>query len=162
MLIGPSPCYIDYLPEYVGGFARKDVEDLLDMMDKNYVGWAHYLAGTAMQNAERPNLAQELEESFCSTDPVLARRFAEATFLSDNRDDLSQVPIPSLILQCSEDLIAPDSVGDYLHRHIPKSQFKQMHATGHCPHMSHPQETVTLIKNYLNSVNTPHYHLATA
>lgn len=151
ILVGPSPRYINDHPDYVGGFERKDIEGLLDTMDKNYVGWAQFLAPVIMKNAERPELSKELEESFCSTDPKLARKFAEVTFFSDNRDDLKRLRVPSLILQCSEDAIAPDAVGEYLHRTIPNSEFMKMDATGHCPHMSHPEETIALIKKYLVS-----------
>jgi sigma-B regulation protein RsbQ len=104
-----------------------------------------------MKNPDYPELAQELEESFCSTDPKIARRFAEATFFSDNRSDLAEVRVPSLIMQCSDDAIAPLEVGDYLHRHLPGSTLRVMQATGHCPHMSHPDETIRLIKEYLTT-----------
>jgi len=104
-----------------------------------------------MKNPEHPELGKELTDSFCSTDPIIARRFAEATFYGDNRKDLPGVNVPSLILQCSDDMVAPLAVGEYLHRHIPNSTMKVMHATGHCPHMSHPEETVALIKEFLNA-----------
>ncbi len=149
ILVGPSPCYINERPDYLGGFERDDIEGLLHMMDKNYLGWASYLAPVVMRHPERPELSAELEQSFCSTDPVIARRFAEATFLSDNRRDLPKVPVPSLVLQCSEDLIAPVEVGQYVHRNLPRSTFRQLRATGHCPHMSHPEETVEAIRQYL-------------
>jgi sigma-B regulation protein RsbQ len=149
IMIGPSPRYINEAPDYVGGFERADIEGLLDTMDRNYVGWANYLAPVIMKNPDRPELAEELEESFCSTDPKFARQFAEVTFFSDNRKDLSQVRVPSLILQCSEDLIAPHAVGEYVHRNVPDSTLRVMTATGHCPHMSHPEETVRLMKEYL-------------
>lgn len=149
ILVGPSPCYINDPPAYVGGFERADIEGLLDVMEKNYIGWANFLAPVVMKNQERPELTRELEESFCSTDPRIARRFAEATFFSDNRSDVPRVTIPSLIMQCSEDAIAPLGVGDYLHRHLPQSTLRVMKATGHCPHMSHPDETIQIIKEYL-------------
>ena len=149
VLIGPSPRYINEAPDYVGGFERDDIEGLLETMEKNYIGWANHLAPAIMANPERPELAQELTESFCSTDPVIARRFAEVTFLSDNRADLAQVTVPSLILQCSADMIAPPEVGEYVHRHLPLSTLRVMSATGHCPHMSHPEETIRAIKDYL-------------
>lgn len=151
ILIGPSPRYIND-SEYVGGFERADIEGLLDTMERNYLGWASFLTPIIMKNPERPELAQELEASFCSIDPEISRRFAEATFFADNRDDLSRVRIPSFILQCSEDAIAPTTVGEYTHRHLEGSAFRVMEATGHCPHMSHPQETVRLIKEYLAGV----------
>ena len=150
VLIGPSPCYVNDPPDYHGGFERADIEGLLDLMDKNYIGWASFLAPVVVKNPERPEIARELEESFCSTDPRVARRFAETTFLSDNRGDLSRVRVPSLIMQCSEDAIAPAEVGEYLRRNLPGSAFRQLEATGHCPHMSHPEETVRVIKEYLD------------
>jgi sigma-B regulation protein RsbQ len=106
-----------------------------------------------MKNPDRPELGEELTESFCSTDPVIARRFAEATFLADNRQDLSRVTVPSLILQCSNDMVAPETVGRYLKSELAQSTLRVMKATGHCPHMSHPQETVALIKEYLLSAH---------
>ena len=150
VLIGPSPRYINDA-DYVGGFDRADIDGLLETMEKNYIGWANYLAPVIMANADRPELATELAESFCSTDPVIARRFAEVTFLSDNRDDLADVSVPSLILQCSADIIAPPEVGEYVHRHLPLSTLRVMSATGHCPHMSHPEETIREMKDYLSA-----------
>lgn len=154
ILVGPSPRYIND-EGYVGGFERRDIEELLDTMDKNYIGWANFLAPAIMKNPERPELATELTESFCSTDPVIARRFAEATFFADNRGDLRKVKVPSLVLQCSEDIIAPDSVGDYLHRELPGSTLRNLAATGHCPHMSHPEETIAAIKAFLSEAGAP-------
>jgi sigma-B regulation protein RsbQ len=149
ILVGPSPRYVNDPPEYLGGFERADIEGLLEMMDKNYIGWANFLAPAIMKNPDRPELGEELTESFCSTDPVIARRFAEATFFADNRADLAAVRIPSLIMQCSEDLIAPREVGEYLHRQLAGSTLRVMRATGHCPHMSDPEETIEVIKEYL-------------
>jgi sigma-B regulation protein RsbQ len=149
VLIGPSPRYINDAPDYFGGFERSDIEGLLETMDKNYLGWANHLAPAIMANGDRPELGAELTESFCSTDPVIARRFAEATFFSDNREDLQKVAIPSLVLQCSDDIIAPTAVGEYVHRQTPRSTFRQMRATGHCPHMSAPEETIALMREFL-------------
>jgi sigma-B regulation protein RsbQ len=148
VLIGPSPRYIND-SGYVGGFERADIESLLDTMERNYLGWASFLTPVIMKNPDRPELTKELEASFCSTDPEIARRFAEATFYADNRADLSKVRLPSLVLQCSEDAIAPPEVGEYMHRHLNGSTFRVMEATGHCPHMSHPEETIRLMKEYL-------------
>ena len=152
LMIGPSPRYIND-GDYVGGFERPDLEGLLDMMDKNYIGWAQFLAPVIMKNGDRPELEAELEESFCSTDPKIARRFAEATFFADNRADVATVKVPSLIMQCSEDAIAPPEVGNYLRREMPGSTFQQMKATGHCPHLSHPEETIDVMRQYLASTS---------
>ena len=149
VMVGPSPCYIN-TDGYKGGFERKDIEGLLETMEKNYIGWANFLAPNIMGHKDRPELGEELTESFCTTDPVIARQFAEATFFSDNRNDLNKVTVPSLILQCSEDIIAPLEVGEYLNKTLPNSTLKIMNATGHCPHMSAPEETITLIKDYLS------------
>lgn len=151
LMVGPSPCYINDPPNYVGGFDRDDIVGLLDLMEKNYIGWANYLAPAVMKNSEQPELTAELEASFCSTDPVIARRFAEATFFADNRRDLAHVKVPSLIMQCSEDAIAPVEVGQYLHQALPDSTLTVLSATGHCPHMSHPEETIRTMKEYLAS-----------
>jgi sigma-B regulation protein RsbQ len=151
ILIGPSPKYINDLPEYIGGFEKKDLEDLLHTMDNNYIGWASFLAPVIMKNPDKPELSKELEDSFCSTDPKIARKFAEVTFFSDNRKDLPHLKVPSLILQCSEDAIAPDEVGAYVAKNIPGSEFRKMKATGHCPHMSHPEETIELINEYITA-----------
>lgn len=148
VMVGPSPRYIND-EGYVGGFERADIEGLLETMDRNYIGWANFLAPAIMQNADRPELGAELTESFCSTDPVIARRFAETTFFSDNRADLADMRVPSLILQCSEDIIAPLEVGEYLARTLPGSTLRVMRATGHCPQMSAPDETIALVKEYL-------------
>jgi len=150
ILIGPSPRYINE-GTYVGGFERKDIEGLFEMMDRNFIGWANFLAPAVMKNPDRPELAEELNASFCSTDPVIARRFAEATFLADNRADLARVTTPSLVLQCADDTIAPDAVGEYVSAQMRNSTLRRMRATGHCPHMSHPEETVALIEEYLAS-----------
>ncbi len=152
IMVGPSPCYLNG-ENYVGGFEKKDIDGLLDMMDKNYIGWANFLAPNIMGNPERAYLGEELTQSFCSTDPVIARRFAEATFLSDNRADLQYNKIDTLILQCSEDMVAPLEVGIYLAGHLPHSTLKVMKATGHCPHMSHPGEVIQLMQAFL-STNT--------
>jgi len=151
VMVGPSARYIND-PPYVGGFERADIEGLLDTMEKNFIGWANFLAPAVMKNPDRPELSAELEQSFCSTDPIIARRFAEATFFADNREDLPSVRVPSLIMQCSDDMIAPLAVGDYLKDALPNSTLRVLHATGHCPHMSHPEETIAVIREYLTGV----------
>ena len=152
VMVGPSPRYVND-DGYVGGFERKDIEGLLETMERNYIGWANFLAPAIMKNPDRPELGQELEASFCSTDPIIARRFAEATFFSDNRADLAAVSVPSLVMQCSDDMIAPLDVGDYLKRSLPGSTLRVLRATGHCPHMSHPAETIDVIRDYLATRN---------
>lgn len=151
ILLVPSPCYINHPPDYTGGFEREDLEGLFEMMDKNFIGWASFLAPVVMKNPERPELGAELEESFCSTDPKIARNFAEATFYSDNRADLEKIEAPSLIVQVTDDAVAPVSVGEFMHEKMPNSRLVLMDASGHCPHMSHPRETIEIVKNYLKS-----------
>jgi sigma-B regulation protein RsbQ len=148
VMIGPSPSYIND-GGYIGGFERHDIEGLLDTMEKNYIGWANFLAPGIMGNKERPELGEELTESFCTTDPIIARQFAKATFFSDNRKDLHKLQLPTLVLQCSEDIIAPQEVGKYVAQQLPNAQLRIMKASGHCPHMSAPEETIRLINEYL-------------
>jgi sigma-B regulation protein RsbQ len=149
VLVGPSPCYVDE-GDYVGGFSRGDIDELLDALDSDYLGWSAAMAPTIMGNPDRPELGEELTESFCATDPDISRQFARVTFLSDNRADLPLVPVPALVLQCSEDPIAPTVVGEYVHRHLPDSDFVQLAATGHCPNLSAPAETVAAIEAFLS------------
>lgn len=150
IMVGPSPYYLNDPPSYAGGFEQSDLEGLIEMMEKNYIGWANFLAPIIMKNPERPELTEELEESFCSTDPIIARNFAKATFFSDNRQDLPKATVPSLIMQCSEDAIAPNTVGEYVHQHMPQSTLKYMKAIGHCPHLSHPEEVIRMVQEYLS------------
>ena len=148
VLVGPSPCYIND-GDYVGGFSRGDIEGLLDSLDSNYLGWSSTMAPAIMGNRDRPELAEELTNSFCRTDPDIAKHFARVTFLSDNRADLPRVRTRSLVLQCSEDMIAPEVVGRYVHQHLPDSELMLLQATGHCPNLSAPEETVAAMKLFL-------------
>ena len=148
VLVGPSPRYIDE-EGYTGGFAREDIEELLDSLDSNFLGWSSAMAPAIMGNPDRPELGQELTESFCRTDPDIAARFARVTFLSDNREDLATVAVPTLVLQCSDDVIAPAAVGEYVHRAIPGSRLVRMAATGHCPNLSAPEETIDAIRAFV-------------
>jgi sigma-B regulation protein RsbQ len=148
VLVGPSPCYIDD-EGYTGGFARVEIEELLESLDSNYLGWSSATAPMIMGNADRPELGDELTNSFCRTDPEIARQFARVTFLSDNRGDLPRVKVRSLVLQCSQDIIAPDAVGEYVHGSLPDSELVRLRATGHCPNLSAPEETVRAIKAFL-------------
>lgn len=148
VLVGPSPRYIND-GDYHGGFTRQQVNELLEFLDSNHMGWSQAMAPAIMGNADRPELSEELTNSFCKTDPEIAKHFARATFMADNRADLDQVKVPSLILQCADDVIAPVSVGHYLHAKLPHSQLVLMKATGHCPNLSHPEETVSSIRPFL-------------
>jgi sigma-B regulation protein RsbQ len=149
ILVGPSPRYIND-GDYVGGFGRQDIDGLLDFLESNYMGWAAAMAPVIMGNPERPELGAELTGSFCRTDPDIAREFARVTFLSDNRADLARVRTPSLILQCSEDAIAPQAVGEYVHANVVASELMLLKATGHCPNLSAPEETIAAMKAYLS------------
>lgn len=148
VLLGPSPRYIDD-EGYTGGFTRGDIEELLDSLDSNYLGWSSAMAPVIMGNEDRPELGEELTNSFCRADPEIAAHFARVTFLSDNRADLARVSTRSLILQCSQDAIAPEAVGAYVHRHLAGSRLVQMRATGHCPNLSAPEETIAAIRSFL-------------
>ncbi len=148
VMVGPSPRYVDDAG-YRGGFSRADIAGLLDALDSNHLGWSAQLAPVIMGNPDRPELSEELTNSFCRTDPDIAREFARVTFLSDNRADLAGVTVPTLVLQCSDDVIAPDGVGEYVHRQIPGSVLTRLSATGHVPHLSAPEETVAAIRAFL-------------
>lgn len=148
IFLGPSPRYLND-KDYNGGFEREDLEGLFEMMDKNYLGWSQAVAPSFMGNAERPELGVRLTNSFCATDPAIARQFAKVTFLGDNRNDIGKLTVPSLILQCTNDIVAPITVGQYMHKHMPQSTLIIMEATGHCPHMSAPAETIKAIKDYI-------------
>ncbi len=147
VLVGPSPRYIDG-DGYTGGFSREDIEELLESLDSNFLGWSSTMAPVIMGNPENPELGAELTESFCRTDPEIAAHFARVTFLSDNRADLAGVRVPTLVLQCSDDVIAPQGVGEYVHGAIPGSTFLQLEATGHCPNLSAPDETTAAIRSF--------------
>jgi len=148
IMIGPSPRYIDDAG-YVGGFSESQIHELLDFLDANHMGWSQAMAPVIMGNSDRPELGEELTNSFCRTDPDIAKKFARVTFLSDNRADLPRVAARSLVLQCSEDVIAPEAVGRYVHQHLPDSEYVLLQATGHCPNLSAPEETIAAMKAFL-------------
>ena len=148
VLVGPSPRYIDD-GEYVGGFSAAQIEELLDFLDTNHMGWSAAMAPVIMGNSDRPELGEELTNSFCRTDPDIAKHFARTTFMSDNRSDLAKVSTRSLILQCSEDAIAPACVGEYVHKHLKNSKLITLRATGHCPNLSAPHETIAAIRDFV-------------
>ena len=148
VLVGPSPRYIDD-GAYVGGFSEAQIHELLEFLDNNHMGWSQAMAPVIMGNPNRPELTDELTNSFCRTDPEIAKAFARTTFLSDNRADLEGVTTRTLVLQCSEYVIAPKVVGEYVHRKVPNSQLVLMKATGHCPNLSAPEETISAIRAFL-------------
>jgi sigma-B regulation protein RsbQ len=148
VLIGPSARYFDD-DGYVGGFTREDIDSLLDSMDANYLGWSSQMAPVIMGNTDRPELGEELTNSFCRTDPEIARQFARVTFTSDNRGDLAAVKIPSLVLQCSDDAIAPPPAVEFVAERLPDSRRVVLDAVGHCPNLSAPEETAAAIEEYL-------------
>lgn len=148
VLVGPSPRYINDTG-YFGGFEATDIERLIELSDDDFRDWSIQVASLAMGNTQRRELVDELAASFCRVDPAIARHFAHVTFSSDNRSDLEDVPAKVLILQCSDDAIAPDAVGRYVHAHIANSDFLQLRATGHCPNLSAPEETTSGIRAWL-------------
>ncbi|MFB8131055.1 alpha/beta fold hydrolase [Streptomyces mirabilis] len=146
ILLAPSPCFIDDpAAGYRGGFSGEDIDELLESLDANYLGWSGAMAPVIMGNPERPELGEELTNSFCRTDPDIARTFARVTFLSDNRDDLAKVTVPTLVAQCSSDAIAPPEVGTFVQSQIPGSRLVTLNATGHCPQLAAPEETAAAI-----------------
>lgn len=149
VLVAPSPCYIDDRG-YTGGFTRSDIDDLLASLSSNYLGWSREMAPVIMGNADQPELGEELTQSFCRADPAIAERFARATFLSDNRADLPHVTIPTLVMQSSDDLIAPMAVGEYVATAIPRSTLAVLDASGHCPNLSAPDEVVNALESFLS------------
>jgi sigma-B regulation protein RsbQ len=150
VLLGPNPCFVNHPPAYVGGFEKEDLEGLLDLMDQNYIGWANYLAPVVSAQDGQGSVTKELSESFCSTDPMVAKVFARTTFFSDNREDLPKVAVPSLILQHRNDSLAPISVGEYVHTHLVGSTFKVLDVHGHCAHMSAPQLVAEAMRGFID------------
>jgi sigma-B regulation protein RsbQ len=151
VLVAPSPRYLNDPPDYVGGFERADIEGLIDMMESNMLGWTNFLAPVVMGSQAEADMTQELKDSFCASDPYVTRRFALAAFLGDHRASLDAVKVPSLIIQCADDAIAPQSVGEYMHKHIQGSRLRVIDASGHCPHMTHPEQTIALIRDHLGT-----------
>jgi sigma-B regulation protein RsbQ len=148
IMVGPSPRYIDD-DGYIGGFTEKQIDELLEFLADNHMGWSAAMAPVIMGNADRPELGEELTNSFCRTDPDIAKEFARVTFNSDNRADLGKVTIPTLILQCSEDIIAPLAVGEYMRKQMPNSELVILKATGHCPNLSAPDEVISAMRSFV-------------
>ncbi|MFJ8745409.1 alpha/beta fold hydrolase [Embleya sp. NPDC127516] len=150
VMVAPSPRYIDE-DGYRGGFSADDIDELLESLESNYLGWSAAMAPVIMGNADRPELGEELTASFCATDPDMARVFARTTFLSDSRADLESVSLPTLVLECKQDVIAPREVGAYVHAAIPGSRLVTLEATGHCPQLSAPQATAGSIIDFVGA-----------
>ena len=148
VLVSPSPRYIDD-DGYRGGFTQAEIDELLDTMDDNYLGWSAHIAPVIMGVPDRPELGNELTSSFCRTDPEIARRFARTTFLSDNRADLDRLHLPTLVVQCRQDALAPVCVGEFVHDHLRSSELVVLDAVGHCPNLSAPDQLVGAIQRYL-------------
>ena len=148
VMIGPSARYVDD-HYYVGGFSEKQIDELLQFLESNHMGWSAQMAPAIMGNPDRPELGEELTNSFCRTDPEIAKAFARVTFKSDNRRDLAKIDVPTLILQCSEDIIASKAVGEFVHRNIPSSKIIFLEATGHCPNLSAPDEVIAAMRTFV-------------
>lgn len=150
VMVGPSPRYIDD-EGYAGGFAKEQIEELLTFLEENHLGWSAAMGPAIAGNPDRPEVGDKLTQSFCATDPEIAREFARVTFFSDNRDDLAKVPVRTLVLQCQQDIIAPETVGQFVHAHLPNSEYCLLDATGHCPNLSHPAEVTRAISDFLDA-----------
>ena len=150
VMVGPSARYIDD-DGYHGGFSESDIIEMLDSLDSNYLGWSSAMAPVIVGNPDRPQLGEELTASFCRTDPTIAKHFARVTFMSDNRDDLIKVTVPTLVLQCRSDVIAPVAVGEYVRDRLPNATYEVLDATGHCPNLSAPEATVAAIDSFIGA-----------
>lgn len=148
VMVGPSPCYLED-GDYHGGFTRADIDQMLDGVEADFFAWSATMAPVIAGNPDRPDYGQTLTATFCRSDPDAARQFARATFLSDNRRDLRDVRVPTLIMQCAEDPIAPTAVGEYVHSQIPDSRIVYLEARGHCPNLTAPDETAREIRAFL-------------
>jgi sigma-B regulation protein RsbQ len=148
VFIGPSPRYINE-PGYDGGIDHEDLEELLDVMDSNYMGWSQMVAPSIMGNQDRPGLGQDLAASFCAMDPDIARQFARITFTSDNRKDLEFLSIPSLTIQCKDDFLTSEYIAEYIHQHTTGNEIVLLPSSGHCPHLSDPAGVIKAIKSFI-------------
>lgn len=152
IMVAPSPCYLNH-GDYVGGFERKDIDELLEFLDSNFLDWSNKMAPAIMGLPGNLLLTEELTESFCRTDPDITRHFGRVTFMSDHRADVRLLAHPALVLQCREDILAPLSVGEWLDRNMQHSLLVVMNAIAHCPHLSAPDETIAAMQNYLNAAH---------
>lgn len=152
IMIGPSPCYINDA-EYFGGFTKTDIDELVDTLESNYLGWSSFITPVIIGNPDKPEFAEELNNSFCRMNPEIAKHFAKVTFLGDNRLDLPKVSTPSLIIQCHPDVIAPVKVGQYVSEKVQNGSYLQLEVTGHCPHLTAPDQTIEALKSYIEHYN---------
>lgn len=153
IMVTPSPCYIN-IGEYIGGFSTEDIDNLIEAVESNYLGWSSEITPAIMGNPEQPELAEELKESFCRNDPKIAKHFAKVTFTSDNRSDLDKSQTNTLVIQVANDFLVSPKVGEYVHKHLPKSKLEVLETFGHCPHMSNPDSTANSIITFLKeSIN---------
>ncbi|WP_158859216.1 alpha/beta fold hydrolase [Lunatibacter salilacus] len=152
VLIGPSPCYVNK-NGYVGGFTSQDIDELIETLESNYLGWSSYITPVIIGNPEMPEYSEELRNSFCNMNPEIAKHFAKVTFLGDNREDLQKVTIPTLIIQCHPDVIAPVVVGEFVHKEIPNSRYVLLNSSGHCPHLTSPDQVISSIHTFLTTDN---------
>lgn len=150
VLIGPSPCYINK-DNYYGGFTQQDIDELIMTLESNYLGWSGFITPIIIGNPEKQEFSEELKISFCSMNPEIAKHFAKVTFLSDNRNDVSKVTTPALIIQCHPDVIAPVEVGKFMHQQMPKSKYVLLNSPGHCPHLTAPDQVISIIQAYLKN-----------
>ena len=158
VMLSPSPCYIDN-PDYRGGFTRHDIDELLDTMDANYLGWSSNVAPIIMGAPDAPALTVELSNKFCRNDPDIARHFARVGFMADHRADLPRVRVPTLVVQASDDVLAPLEVGDYMHRHMPGSRLSVVRNIGHCPHMSAPEASTRAVLDFLDALGVAEHRV---
>jgi sigma-B regulation protein RsbQ len=150
ILICPSPCYINS-DDYYGGFTRQDIDELVTTLESNYLGWSSFITPIIIGNTEKPEYAEQLKNSFCSMNPAIAKHFAKVTFLGDNRNDLLRVTTAALIIQCNPDVIAPVTVGEYVHQNIRASKYVLLNSAGHCPHLTSPEQVIAVIQSYLKA-----------
>ncbi|WP_334063868.1 alpha/beta fold hydrolase [Alteromonas genovensis] len=149
IMICPSPCFLNLPPDYMGGFEKDDLEELINLMDKNYLGWASYFAPLVVGEGHDESVKQEMEDSFCSTDPSYAKPFAKATFFADDRYLMPKLGTPTLILQSQDDSLASVEVGRYMNKAIEHSKLIVLEAKGHCLHMTTPEQVACAIGEFL-------------
>ncbi len=146
----PSPRFLNDPPDYRGGFERGDLEGLFQLMESNHFGWAQFLAPLAIGEQNPVALTREFEQSLRALEPRIAQHFARLVFHVDVRDRLQDVRSPSVIVQCQADSIVPVEVGRWMHRHLNGSELLELEASGHCPHVSHANDVIAIIRGRLD------------